>query len=177
MALLTYNSLQEVNAWQRYVTDGRVQACAAMAHRYADDSLFLLVERDEVVEQVDGDGDVYEVTEGRACIEVIDERSGYEDNGYRDYVSTVVTNALTVADGAARKGASPAVYFYLGDETEVEGLEVSVDGERWRRLDRNEETLGKGWQQMVADGAIGWEKWIGLRVRGDRGLHVLAMQS
>lgn len=177
MALLTYNSLQEVNAWQRYTTEGRVMSCAAMAHRYESDSLFFLVMREEKVEEEDEDGDTYTSTEQRFYIEVIDEQSVYEDNGGRDYVSTVVTNALTMQEAAARKGSSPAVYFYLGEETEVEGLEVSVDGEVWRPLDRNERTLGQGWQQMVSDGGIHWEKSLGLRVRGNRGLSVLAMQS
>lgn len=173
VALMTYNSMHDVNAWQRYVTEGKVTSCAAVRNPSEADSLFFLVERTD--EEYDDNDEPTEVT--RVCIEVIDGSSGYTDNGGRDYVSTVLTNAITVQQADVRKGMSPAVYFYLGEETEVEGLEVTIDGESWRPMDRNESMLGAGWQQMVTDGGIKWEKALGLRAKGERGLSVLAMQS
>lgn len=160
VAIMTYNSLHQVNAWHRYVTDGRVTSCAMLPNGNKADSLFFLVER------------------GSGCaIEVIDEQSGYVDNGGRGYVSKVVTTALTVAEGREARGSKPKIYFYLGEETEVEGIEVSTDGVVWRRLDRNERMLGAGWHELVADVGVSWEQVLGVRVSGDRGINILAMQS
>lgn len=159
VALMTYNSLHEVNAWHRYTTQGRVLSCAMLPNGEKEDSLFFIVERD-----------------GGRFIEVIDSYSGYVDGGVHDYVSTLSTSAITIPDARAQKDNTPPIFFYLAESTLTDGIEISTDGVKWTRPATTKTELLKGWHQLISPGAWRWETFLSLRVRGDRGLHILAMQ-
>lgn len=101
------------------------------------------------------------------------------DHDRYDYESRLVTNALTTVEARAQKTPIAAVQIYLAEETLVEGVEISCDGVRWDKLDRNDLTLPPppGWHTLITSGHWDFETVVGLRVRGDRPLHLLALQG
>lgn len=161
MALMTYNSLHEVNAWHRYTTTGRVVSCVVLPNGTHADSLYLVVERES----------------GR-MIEVIDQESGYEDGNGLQYTSTMLTNALSVIDNAGRRRHASEVRVYLAAEALTQGVEVSNDGVVWVPLDRSPlEVLPAGWLDVVADGAWMDDSRVGIRVMGNRGFELLSVEG
>ncbi|MEG0143984.1 MAG: hypothetical protein RSA21_07830 [Akkermansia sp.] len=159
-ALMTYNSMHEVNCWHRYSTAGSMEGCAVLPNGTAGDSLFLIVERKA----------------GR-FIEVIDDESPYSDRYEFDYTSTIVTNALTSVEHRAKPFPMSEVKFYFAEEEIVDGLQVTTDGVEWDNLDRNDETMPKGWNSLISSGHWDYEVTVGIRVSGERGLHLLAIQG
>lgn len=168
LALMTYNSMHEIHCWHRYETAGQVQSVTSLPRETRPDALFLIVEREEEGENG---------TEHKRYIEVIRDEEVYMDHDRYDYESCLVTNALTTVEAKAQKTPIAAVQIYLAEETLVEGLEISCDGARWDKLDRNDLTLKSGWHNLITSGHWDFETVVGLRVRGDRPLHLLALQG
>lgn len=161
LALMTYNSMQEVNAWHRYTTEGKILAAASLPNGSEADSLFLIVQRES----------------GR-FIEVIDGRSGYVDNGEFDYVSIVLTNALDTLNSAGRERHTAALKMVIGSPALAGGLEVSNDGDVWVRLDRSPVSeLDAGWHELVSSGKWAMSSVAGVRVYGNRGFDLLALEG
>jgi hypothetical protein len=168
LALCTYNNLQEVRAWHRWTTDGRILSACAMPNGREEDSLYLVVERNE------GDSEaVYN-------IEVIDKNSPYIDEGGRDYESIIITNPLFFAvQEMVRKRNDNTFWFRFGCKYDYVfgGLEVSTDGGSvWRSPDWNEGSFN-GWVEAKSDATWQFEKRAGIRVRGNRGCHILGLQG
>ena len=160
LALMTYNSMHEVHCWHRYETQGSITSVAALPNGTGSDALFLIVERQE-----------------ERFIEVIRGGEVYVDHDRLDYTSTLVTNALTSVESRVQKTPVATVQICLTGETLVEGVEVSCDGLRWDKLDRNERTLPPGWHNLITSGHWDYETVVGLRVAGGRPLHLLALQG
>ena len=157
LALMTYNSMHQVNAWHRYTTDGTFEGVAALPNGDKADLLFALVVRDD----------------GR-FIEVQAPDNEFQDPDGRDYVSTLVTCSLTPPRDA-RKGHGAQVMMCLRSETPVEGVMVSSDGDAWSELDRCG-LLPAGWDTLVSDGAWDFDVRGGVRVTGKRGFELLALR-
>ena len=165
VAVCTYNSLQEVRAWHRWVTDGKVLDACALPDGANADKLFLLVER--------GDN-VY--------LEVVDNDSEYTDGiDKRDYTSTMITNDMrTALDREVRKYASVPVSVCFGQECDLltGKVEFCSDGKTWNTAPTNDASLPKGWVDSVVTSSVNtFERKIGVRVSGNRGLEVLAVQG
>lgn len=161
LALMTYNSMQQVHAWHRYTTDGTFEGAVALPNGNKADLLFALVVRDD----------------GR-FIEVLAPENEFQDPDGRDYVSTLETNALISLDSAGRRQHSSGVMFYFGADTLVDGVKVSIDGARWDVLDRTPSSfLGRGWHPLVADGCWNYDSMVGIRVSGNRDFNLLAIQA
>lgn len=157
LALMTYNSMHQVNAWHRYTTDGTFEGVAALPNGDKADLLFALVVRDD----------------GR-FIEALAPDNEFQDPDGRDYVSTLVTCSLTPPRDA-RKGHGAQVMMCLRSETPVEGVMVSSDGDAWSELDRYG-LLPAGWDTLVSDGAWDFDVRGGVRVTGNRGFELLALR-
>lgn len=157
LALMTYNTMHNVNAWHRYVTDGRIESVCALPAGNADDALYAVVVRD-----------------GKRNIEVLNESSPYEDEGGRDYESVVVTTTFSVADANDRKRPVGAFQAYFATPTPADAVRVSTGGD-WRPIAYSGE-LEVGWVRLVA--ASTWEDlpWVGILVRGPVACEVLAAQ-
>ena len=168
LALMTYNSMHEIHCWHRYTTEGQVQSVASLPQGTLPDALFLITEREEEGETG---------TEHKRFIEVMRTEEVYVDHDRYDYESRLVTNALTTVETKAQKTPIATVQIYLAEETPVQGMEISSDGERWDKLDRNDLTLSPGWHNLITSGQWTYETVVGLRVRGDRPLHLLALQG
>lgn len=157
LALMTYNSMHQVNAWHRYTTDGTFEGVAALPNGNKADLLFVLVVRDD----------------GR-FVEVLAPDNEFQDPDGRDYVSTLVTCSLSPPRDA-RKGHGAQVMMCLRSETPVEGVMVSSDGDAWSELDRYG-MLPAGWNTLVSDGEWDFDVCGGVRVTGIRGFELLALR-
>lgn len=157
LALMTYNSMHQVNAWHRYTTDGTFEGVAALPNGDKADLLFALVTRDD----------------GR-FVEALAPDNEFQDPDGRDYVSTLVTCSLTPPRDA-RKGHGAQVMMCLRSETPVEGVMVSSDGDAWSELDRYG-LLPAGWDTLVSDGAWDFDVCGGVQVTGNRGFELLALR-
>lgn len=159
-ALMTYNSLHEVNCWHRYTTSGTMEYCAVLPNGTSSDSLYIIVRR----------------SDGR-YIETIDDQSPYIDRFELDYTSTMITNALTTLEHRAKQQPTAEIKFYFAEETAVDGLQITTDATTWDNLDRNSPTIPPGWNSLISSAHWDYDIIVGLRVCGDRPLHLLAIQS
>lgn len=157
LALMTYNSLQQVNAWHRYTTDGTFEGVAALPNGNRADLLFALVVRED----------------GR-FIEVLAPENEFQDPDGRDYVSTLVTCSLTPPRDA-RKSHGAQVMMCLRSESPVDGVKVSSDGDTWSGLDRYG-LIPAGWDTLVSDGDWDFDVRGGVQVTGCRGFELLALR-
>lgn len=162
LALMTYNAYHRVNAWHRYVTEGKFLSVTMLPNGDRPDSLFAVVER--------ADG---------WWIEVCDERSEYVDADGLDYTSTLLTNALAVTSLGNAKLSNPELWVFLHEPCEVNGVRLTVDGGRtWTRVPRHDdEVLDKGWHKLVGVGNLGMERCVGFRCSGNQGMSVGAIQA
>lgn len=157
LALMTYNSMHQVNAWHRYTTDGTFEGVAALPNGDKADLLFALVTRDD-----------------DRFIEVLAPDNEFQDPDGRDYMSTLVTCSLSPPRDA-RKGHGARVMMCLRSESLVDGVQVSSDGETWSELDRYG-LLPAGWDTLVSDGDWDFDVCGGVRVTGSRGFELLALR-
>lgn len=161
LALMTYNSEHQVNAWHRYTTEGRFLAVCSLPNGDKADSICVEVEREGVV-----------------SIEVLEDGNPYVDEGGRDYVSTVLTNFVHVQRKGSEKVAAAQLLLWCGEERPRDGVEVSVDGgARWAKLDRG--GTGKllvGWNTLTGWQAADTKLAVGFRASGPLGLVVRGLQ-
>ncbi|MBR5887651.1 MAG: hypothetical protein IKZ07_05520 [Akkermansia sp.] len=173
LALCTYNSMQEVKAWHRWITDGKILSACAMPDGKNQDKLYLIVKRQDkasngtvMVEYVN--------------IEVVDKESPYVDHGGRDYTSTVITNALFAAvQERVSKRNDNGFYIRFGSAFEYEpgSLEITVAGDaEWLNPDWNNGTV-QGWKEVRCWSTWRFEKQAGIRVHGERDCHILGLQG
>lgn len=161
IAIMTYNSMHEVNAWHRYTTNGTIHSVAVLPNGNEPDSIYLVVERK--------DG---------TYIEVIDDKSEYVDNRNNHYASIMTTNALTTMDTAGRMRDVAEVKIYLAHDTKVDGFTVSNDGSKWVCLDRTSRyPLERGWHVLVADGKWDYDGCVGIKVEGNQPFQALSIEG
>lgn len=161
IALCTYNTLQEVQAWHRWVTDGRILDVCALPDGRRSDRLFLLVERD-----------------GTPRIEVVDADSTHTDADGRDYASILTTNALgNTLESIVRKEMKTPVAIRLGDSLDASALELRNNGTPWQKPSTTIPVLEAGWHQLLTLNNWSYETTISLRVTGPVTCHILAMQA
>lgn len=177
LACMTYNTLHQVNAWHRYKTDGRFRSVCMLPNGNQNDSLYAIVERQEVVQVEDGLSDP-EVKRTLYTIERMDESSGYTDDG-RDYQSVMLTNALTSTSITGSKSSTAPVMVYLTEDTKVAGVELTSDGGKtWSRIDRSPHgKLCRGWCKLVGVSNNQYDQVVGVRVHGDQDFQMLAVQA
>lgn len=162
LALCTYNSLQEVKAWHRWITDGKIKEVCGMPNGNENDKVFLVVEREDGV-----------------FIEVIDEHSDYLDNG-KGYVSEMRTTALNnTLEAYVKKRLQPVVKAYVGEPFELtkENITVSTDGETWWPSDMWDGVIKRGWQQFISPKGWNYEQYVAIRVTGNQEFNLLGLQA
>lgn len=174
LGLCTHNTFHEINAWHRWVTDGRICSVCGMPDGMNDDKVFLVVNRQEKSEA----GEVYKET---ACIEVVDKESEYTDNG-RDYVSLLVVNAMMdYREGFFGKKCSVPNYLCMGADFALDGdnLLVSDDGgKKWLRPPHaGDRILRKGWNKQYTPTGYKFEVKPSVKVTGNQGIHILGLRD
>lgn len=160
LALCTYNTMHNVNAWHRYITNGKIKSAAVLPNGNANDRLFLVVQRN-----------------GGTFIEVIDEDSDYTDEG-EDYTSTLVTNALgNPLEKVMSKNLRDLPMLLFGADCKQEYIELSSDGETWTKTTKFSPVITKGWHQMMTNNSWKYESVFGIRFTGNDGISILALQA
>lgn len=178
MALMTYNSMHQVNAWHRYTTAGRFLSVQMLPNGNKADSLYVVTERMEVREVPEGALPDPEDLVARYYIEVMDDESPYIDNGGRDYMSTLTTNALETTRLGSNNKNDAKIGLYIVGELSPRGLELMVNGMDWTRPARHPyEPLDEGWNFFAASSGNKKDRTVGFRVKGNRGLNILAIQG
>lgn len=159
LALMTYNSMHQVHAWHRHRTEGRMSNAVVLPNGTGEDLLFVSVERED----------------GR-FVEVFDPDGPFVDAGAWDFTSTVVTNALDVAESLGRDRQAAAVRVFFASDTAPAGIEVSNDGSTWDRLSKTR-TMERGWHEVLPSAMWRRDVRFGIRVSGDRPLEFLAVDT
>lgn len=162
LALMTYNSAHRVNAWHRYVTKGKFLSVTMLPNGDLPDSLYAVVQSSNEV-----------------WIGVMDEQSEYLDGRGVDYVSTLLTNALTVTRLGGAKESNPELYLFVHEPLPVDGVRLTVNGGRtWTRVPRQQDALlARGWHKLVAVPTVGMDRSVGFRCSGNQGMVVGALQA
>lgn len=165
VALCTYDAAQKVSAWHRWTTNGVVRDVCVLPDGLKRDRVFFLAERD-----------------GTPYIEVVDDESEYVDNEGNDYVSTFVTNTLgNPLEQVVQKRPSTPFAVCFGAEVDLRTglIEMTSDGgARWMEIATHRPALEVGWHDnLIAPSGWGFNRKIGLRVSGNRGLHILGLQG
>ncbi len=160
VALCTYNTMHQVHAWHRWVTDGRVLSVAALPDGNRADRLFLLVERD-----------------GEVWIEVVDEDSPYCDRDGRAYTSTLVSTPLyNPLEQAVQKAPRGPVKVLFGADCVAADLEVCADGGSWCKVASQSAVFTVGWHDVLTVNRWTEAPAVGLRYVGE-GCKILAIQG
>lgn len=161
VALMTYNTMHQVHAWHRWVTDGHVLSAAALPDGARGDRLFLIVERD-----------------GAVRIEVVDEDSPYVDADGREYTSTLITNTLhnTLEQPVGKLCKVPAMVLFGEPGCASAHLQVCADGGKWANFDRAPAVL-QGWQKLLNYNSWAFDNAIGLRFNAPSECSILALQG
>lgn len=162
LALCTYNSLQEVKAWHRWITDGIVREVCSLPNGNKADRIFLIVTRE--------DG---------SRIEVVDEKSDYTDDG-RDYASTLITMPMhNPVEQAVQKNVSTTIMAYFAEpfELNADNLQVSMDGVDWYSSDMFDGTVEKGWRKFMSLRGWQYSYSAAFRVTGNQAFNILALQA
>ncbi len=159
LALMTVNTLHNVSAWHTYETQGRILSVCALPDGQNEDRLYLLVER-----------------AGERYLEVMDSNSPYEDGVGLDYTSTMETTAFSIPQANDRKVHASTFDIFLAESCQNEGVTVSVDGEGYKALDATQEPLPRGWVSALGEGQWTQTPLLGISCKGNRGLHILAVQ-
>jgi hypothetical protein len=165
LALCTYNSMQEVRTWHRWVTDGSILDVCILPDGAKNDCIYLLVERD-----------------GQVAIEVVKEDNPYIDEGGRNYVSTLITNTLhSPMDKLVKHQANTAFSVCFGDDCDLTKGDIAIStdgGKHWYAINSNLSKFEKGWHSdIMAWSANTFNRKFGMRVSGDRGMNLLAIQA
>jgi hypothetical protein len=163
LALCVYNAMQEIRAWHRWKTEGRIMEVCGMANGSKNDKVYMVVDRAE-----------------GAFIEVVDEQSGYTDNGERDYVSLMETTPLNnFLEAYVKKKLQPVAKVFIGEPFMLDdsNLEISLDGETWWLSDMPNGEVPKGWHPFVSTRNWEYEQTLSGRVKGEQGFNMLAIQA
>ena len=174
LALCTHNTFHEINAWHRWVTDGKILSVCGMPDGQNDDKIFFVVKR----EQKTDSGVI--LSEG-VYIEVVDEESDYADN-VRDYASVVVTTSLIdYREGFFGKKSSAPNYLCLGADFQIQGDNILVSddgGKTWKRPPHaGDFILRKGWNKQYTPSGYKYEVKPSVKVTGNQGIHILGLRD
>lgn len=183
VAVCSYNDEQSVKGWGRWVTEGKVKDVCTVSNGNDADLIYFVTERVKKKEAAGQEGTDTAAEDGdekEFNIEVMHPDNPYQDEGGRDYTSTVVTTGLNnlVEQQVAKEPALP-MKVRLGRDfkNEAGAMQVSRDGVRWINIDRPAPVLKSGWHEFVA--RTGWaeEQKMGIRVKGDRSCKIICLQG
>ena len=174
LGLCTHNTFHEINAWHRWVTDGRILSVCGMPDGMSNDKIFLIVKRQKKM----ANGTVLSES---VSIEVVDEENGFKD-GDRDYTSLLVVNAMIdYREGFFGKRCSEPNYLCLGEDFKMEGENILISdngGKRWfKPQHEGDGVLRKGWNKQHTPSGYKYEIKPSIKVTGNQGIHILGLRG
>lgn len=158
LALMSYNTHHNVNAWHRWATEGHIDSVCALPNGNNADNLYLIVDRG-----------------GTRSIELVNADSPFIDGDGLDYLSEMETTAFTILEADERKIHLAELKFYLTSETPAESVTLRTARADYSPIARRG-ILPTGW--VTACTLSGWSDrpLIGIHVRGDTPCSILAVQ-
>ena len=163
LGLCTYNRIQEVKAWNRWITNGKFLDVCSIPNGNGDDLLFFIVQRGSAVN-----------------VEVYATENAYVDEGNNDYVSSLETLPLdNPLENAVVKHTKRSYLVRFGEDYDNErnALTISGDREQYSIPDNPALVLKKGWHEFNVMPSIKYDHYFCLKVRGNRGMSILALQG
>lgn len=158
LALMSYNTHHNVNAWHRWKTDGHIESVCALPNGNNSDNLYLIVSRS-----------------GTRSIELVNKDSPFVDGDGLDYLSEMETTAFTSLEADERKVHLSELRIFFNSFTPVEAVSLRTASSTYSPIARRG-IIAKGW--LTACTLSGWSDrpLIGIHVRGDNPCSILAVQ-
>lgn len=163
LALMTYNTLHQVNAWHRYTTNGQFECVCAIPCGTLEDKIYAIVRRS-----------------GKRNIECLapislTTSSPYLDLGEHDYTSTVETTAFTVPDANEPKRHQAQLKVYITTPTPATAITARTASTNYSPI-AHTGLVTPGWLKICT--LSGWSDrpLIGIRITGHYPAEILAMQ-
>ncbi|MBQ7022137.1 MAG: hypothetical protein IJN29_01050 [Akkermansia sp.] len=159
LALMTYNSHQQVHAWHRYTTNGSIESVCALPNGTQSDKLYAIVSR-----------------KGTRYLECLSEDSPYADgNGY-EYTSTVSTTALWPPDADEHKTHTATLYAYVTTPTPAGYLGVRLAEHADYAPLNIAGNLKLGWNKLLSNSSWTDRPHFSLFVNGPAPFELLSLQ-
>ncbi len=159
LALMSYNTMHNVNAWHRYSTQGEIQSIAALSDGVNRDKLYLIVKRGN-----------------QRMLEVIDSDSDYTDAGNLDYTSTIETTAFSTPDTDEKRQPQAPLRAYISTPINPEHISIKTGQKNYAPINHSN-TLQQGWADLIALSSWTDRPSIGLKVTGNGPCEILALQA
>lgn len=158
LALMSYNTHHNVNAWHRWKTEGNIESVCALPNGNKSDNLYFITNRN-----------------GIRYIELISEDSPFVDAGSHDYLSEMETTAFTVLEADERKTHLAELRFFISSNTPADSLTLRTASSDYSPIARRG-TLPQGWVTACSISGYTDRPLIGLRVTGNTPCSILAVQ-
>lgn len=158
LALMSYNTHHNVNAWHRWNTKGSIESVCALPNGNAPDNLYLITNRN-----------------GARSIELVNQDSPFLDAGSLHYTSEMETTAFTIPDADEPKRHQAELRLYLTTSTPASAITIRTASLSYNTIARTA-TLTPGWHSLCT--ISGWQHrpLIGIRVSGNNPCSILAVQ-
>lgn len=159
LALMTYNSHQQVHAWHRYSTLGSFESVCALPNGTSADKLYAIVSR-----------------KGTRYLECLSEDSPYYDGPGHEYDSRVSTTALWPPDADEHKTHTATLYAYVTTPTPAGYISVRL-AEHANYAPLNiVGNLKIGWNKMLSNSSWTDRPHLSLNMNGPAPFELLSLQ-
>lgn len=160
LALMSYNTHHNVNAWHRWSTEGRIESVCALPNGNKADNLYLITSRG-----------------GLRHIERIGEDTPFVDAGRFDYLSEMETTAFTAPDADERKIHTAGLKLFITSDTPAESLTLCTNDQHYTYSPiARRGTLPHGWVTACTLSGYTDRPFVGIRVTGNTPCAILAVQ-
>lgn len=158
LALMSYNTHHNVNAWHRWNTAGTIESVCALPNGNAPDNLYLITNRN-----------------GNRSIELVNEESPFLDADELPYTSEMETTAFTIPDADEHLRHTAEIRFYITTPTPAETITTRTASSTYTPIARRG-PLPTGWNTACT--TSGWQgrTLLGIRVSGNTPCQILALQ-
>lgn len=158
LALMSYNTHHNVNAWHRWTTKGKIESVCALPNGNKADNLYLVTVRN-----------------GSRFIERVSEDSPFVDAEEFDYTSEMETSAFTVLEADEHKNLLAELKFFLNSCTPSEAITLRTANTEYSPIARRG-NLPTGWISACTLSGYTDRPLIGIRVTGNTPCTILAVQ-
>lgn len=159
LALMTYNTHHQVNAWHRYTTNGKFKSVCALPNGTNEDKLYAIVQRGT-----------------SHYIECLSPDSPYIDASNNNYTSTISTTALWPPDETERRTHTAPLDAYITTPTPASAITVrTAETAPYTPLNHTG-TLTPGWVHLISASTWSNRPHFSLKITGPYPLTILALQ-
>ncbi len=159
LALMSYNTHHNVNAWHRWVTNGTIHSICALPNGNKSDNIYLITERNRV-----------------RYIELINDSSPYLDGDSSPYTSTMETTAFALPEQDEQRTHQAQLSCYFATPTPAADINTRTASTNYAPI-AHTGNLTPGWVNLCS--LSGWadRPLIGIRVTGNSPCTILAVQQ